>query len=276
MKALRIFLIPIVGALLSSCNSNPAINQSPSQFTKDTTAILSYLTQNHIDAIEVTTGVWLIIDSAAKGIHPTFNDSINLKYTTRSLADNSILNQLTTPKHFVLDSLLPAIQVVLPLVQSGSKGRIFLPSDDTGYNNWIFQFQLTDVKDYQLKLDTANIDAYLSKNSINAVKDPSGLRYTVDALSTGPQPSLRDEILVNYTARNLSDGSIVDQGNSASFFTSSVILGLQIGLQKMPAGSTFTFYLPSRLAYGEAGYASSIQPNANLIFNVKLIKVTRH
>src|SRR4051812_10443589 len=129
MRVSRIFLIPVVGILLSSCFKNPSVDLAPSQFTKDTTTISSYLKQNNIGATEFPAGVWFIIDSAAEGIRPTFNDSIKLKYVTRSLADNSILDQSTTPRHFVLDSLLPAIQVVLSEFQAGSKGRIFLPSD---------------------------------------------------------------------------------------------------------------------------------------------------
>jgi FKBP-type peptidyl-prolyl cis-trans isomerase len=276
MKAFRIFLIPIVGILLGSCLNNAGGGQTTSQLTKDTTAISSYLVQNNIVATKLGVGVWFTVDSVAEGIRPTFNDSIKMKYITRSLADNSILDQSTTPRHFVLDSLLPAIQIVLPEFPAGSKGRIFLPSDYTGTSNWIFQFQLTDVKDYQLKIDNAIIDNYLSAHSINAVRDASGLRFTVDSLKTGSKVFLTDEVQVNYTAKNLSDGTIVDQGNSASFWVSNLILGWRIGLQRMPEGSVFTFYVPSSLAYGSIGNGTSIKPNANLIFTVKLSKVTHH
>jgi len=277
MRASWIFLIPIVGILLSSCLNNSGADQNTSPFTKDTIAISSYLKQNNIGATKLALGVWFIVDSATEGIRPTFNDSIKLKYTTRLMADNSIIGQVITPKHYVLDSLLGGIQIGLPQFQAGSKGRIFIPSFYGGGNaNLIFEFHLTDVKDYQLKLDVAAIDSYMSMHSINAVSDISGLRFTVDTLVTGGSVQLEDDVQINYTAKNFSDGSVVDKGTSISFQSSGLILGLQIGLQKMPSGSTFTFYLPSSLAYGPYGNGRSIQPNTNLVFNVKLLKVTHH
>ena len=275
MKCLRIFLIPVVGLLFGSC-FNKISEPAASQFTKDTTAIASFLALKFIPATEFPAGVWFTIDSAAEGIRPTFKDSIKLKYTTKLLADNSIIGQSTTAQHFRLDSLLTAIQIVLGEFQSGSKGTIFLPSDYTTNGNWIFQFQLTDVKDYQLKLDNTIIDNYLSAHSINnAVRDASGLRYTMDSLKVGSNVTLRDEVLVNYTAKTMSDGIIIDHGNSVRLQLSNIILGWRIGLRKMTEGSTFTLYVPSSLAYG-SGSTSSIKPNSNLIFNITLLKVIHH
>jgi len=277
MRVLWIFIIPVIGILGSCTQGGSIVDQTTVQFTKDTTAISLYLAQNRIDATKLPIGIWFIIDSAANGIRATFNDSIKLKYTAKSLSDNSIVEQVTKPKHFVLDSLSFAIQTGLQQVQSGSKGRLFMPSYYSGgSSNLIFEFKLTEVKDYQLKLDTIAIDSYLNLHGINAVKDPSGLRFTVDTLRAGTNAFLIDDIQVNYTAKNLSDGSIVDQGTSISFNLSGLILGWQIGLQKMPQGSTFTFYLPSSLAYGPKGSGKTIKANANLIFSVKLLKVVHH
>jgi len=278
MRISYIFLILVVGVLASSCLNKSGAEQTQSQFTKDTITISSYLKQNNIAATEFPSGAWFIIDSAAEGIRPTFKDSIKLKYTARLLVDNSILDQSITPRHFALDSLLPAIQIVLTEFQMGSKGRIFLPAAYTGRDNWIFQFQLSDVKDHQLKIDNAIIDNYLSTHSKNAISDASGLRYTIDTLKTGSKVFLTDAVQVDYTAKNLSDGSTVDEGKAMSLVVSNpnLVLGLRIGLQKMPVGSTFTFYLPSSLAYGSTGNGTSIKPNANLIFTIKLIKVIHH
>jgi FKBP-type peptidyl-prolyl cis-trans isomerase len=171
----------------------------------------------------------------------------------------------------------------MPQFQAGSKGRIFIPSSySTGLRNLqvvanlIFEFQLNEVSDYQLTLDSTAIDTFLSVRSISAIKDKSGLRYTIDTLKGGATPRLRDEVRVNYIAKNFSDGVILDQGTSVSFPLLNLILGWQIGLQKMPEGSTFTFYLPSSLAYGAYGNAATIKGNTILIFNVKLLAVTRH
>ena len=287
MRISWFFIIPIIG-ILSSCNPGPGADQTAPglQFIKDTTAIASYLAEHNIYATKLPQGIWFIVDSPSSGIRPTFKDSVQLVYSLRLLPENSAIAESTVPKHFVLDSLLPGIQYALPEFAMGSIGRIFIPSY-YGYgsiaqgivpanSNLIFEFTLNDVKDHQLKLDTATIDAYLNAHSINALKDVSGLRYTIDTLKAGAIPNLTDDIQVTYTARNLADGSIVDQGTSVTFQLSSLILGWQIGIQKMEAGSTATLYIPSSLAYGPSDTGGIIKAKENLIFNIHLLKVIHH
>ena len=62
-------------------------------------------------------------------------------------------------------------------------------------SNLIFEFELVNVLDYQLKLDTMDIDKYLTKNSITAMKDASGLRYTIDVAGIGAKPNLSKYVL---------------------------------------------------------------------------------
>ena len=52
-----------------------------------------------------------------------------------------------------------------------------------------------------------------------------------------------------------------------------VIRGWTEGLQLMPVGSKFMFYLPSDLAYGARGAGSDITPFATLIFEVELLDI---
>ncbi|MEY3182318.1 MAG: hypothetical protein RLZ35_303, partial [Pseudomonadota bacterium] len=46
-------------------------------------------------------------------------------------------------------------------------------------------------------------------------------------------------------------------------------------LQLMKPGAKWTLYIPSNLAYGEAGAGRLIEPNATLIFDVDLLSVNR-
>jgi len=51
-----------------------------------------------------------------------------------------------------------------------------------------------------------------------------------------------------------------------------VIPGWTEGVQLMPVGSKFMFYIPPDLAYGPAG-GGPIGPNATLIFQVELLGI---
>lgn len=104
---------------------------------------------------------------------------------------------------------------------------------------------------------------------------PSGLQYKVVTLGTGPKPAATDKVTVHYTG-TLIDGkefdSSVKRGQPATFPLNGVIKGWTEGLQLMPVGSKFQFYIPPGLAYGERA-PSSIGPDQVLIFDVELLKI---
>ena len=120
-------------------------------------------------------------------------------------------------------------------------------------------------------------DDFLAKNkSKSGVKvTASGLQYEIIKAGNGPKPKATDTVKVDYTGTKI-DGtkfdSSVDRGQPATFPLSGVIPGWTEGMQLMPVGSEFKFYIPAKLAYGERG-PGAIGPNATLIFDVKLISI---
>jgi len=103
----------------------------------------------------------------------------------------------------------------------------------------------------------------------------SGLGYEVVKDATGPKPKLTDTVEVHYTGTLIDQtkfDSSVDRGQPATFPLNGVIPGWTEGLQLMPVGSKYMFYIPSNLAYGEHG-PGPIGPNATLIFDVELLKI---
>lgn len=104
----------------------------------------------------------------------------------------------------------------------------------------------------------------------------SGLQYKVETQGTGARPAATDTVKVHYTG-TLLDGtkfdSSVDRGQPAQFALNQVIPGWTEALQLMPAGSKYTLWLPSELAYGENGTPGPIGPNATLVFEVELIEI---
>ena len=101
----------------------------------------------------------------------------------------------------------------------------------------------------------------------------SGLQYEVVEMGSGDKPTLTDIVKVHYKG-TLVDGTVFDssyeRGQPAQFGVNRVIPGWTEGLQMMPVGSKFKFYIPAELGYGERN-AGSIPPYSTLIFEVELL-----
>jgi FKBP-type peptidyl-prolyl cis-trans isomerase len=82
-------------------------------------------------------------------------------------------------------------------------------------------------------------------------------------------------VRVNYEG-TLLDGTVFDssyqRGEPAVFPLNRVISGWTEGLQLMPVGSEYRFYIPSDLAYGGRNQGK-IGPNSTLIFKVELLGI---
>ena len=104
---------------------------------------------------------------------------------------------------------------------------------------------------------------------------PSGLQYKVITMGTGEKPSASNTVTVRYKG-TLIDGTVFDStekqgGEPISFPLNGVIPGWTEGVQLMPTGSKFIFYIPSDLAYGDRGAGAQIPGGATLIFEIELI-----
>jgi FKBP-type peptidyl-prolyl cis-trans isomerase len=104
----------------------------------------------------------------------------------------------------------------------------------------------------------------------------SGLQYEVVTQGDGLQPSAEDVVTVHYRGTFLN-GAVFDSsresGTPATFPLSSVIEGWTEGVQLMPVGSTYRFYIHPDLAYGQQGAGAAIGPNKLLIFEIELLEI---
>ena len=116
----------------------------------------------------------------------------------------------------------------------------------------------------------------------NALKEgiqvtESGLQYEVLKMGRGKKPAATDRVKVHYHG-TLIDGTVfdssVERGEPTSFGLNQVIAGWTEGLQLMPVGSKFRFYIPQELGYGSRN-AGSIPPYSTLIFEVELLGIEK-
>ncbi|HPE40969.1 MAG TPA: FKBP-type peptidyl-prolyl cis-trans isomerase [Bacteroidales bacterium] len=117
-----------------------------------------------------------------------------------------------------------------------------------------------------------------NKSKEGVITLPSGLQYKVITMGTGAKPSATDVVKVHYHGTTI-DGTVFDssvqRGEPISFGLNQVIPGWTEGVQLMPIGSKFIFYIPSHLAYGDQGAGGAIKPGATLIFEVELLGIEK-
>ena len=120
--------------------------------------------------------------------------------------------------------------------------------------------------------------AFLEENleRDGVVATESGLQYEVLTEGEGAKPVATDTVKVHYHG-TLQDGTVfdssVDRGEPVEFPLNRVIPGWTEGLQLMSVGSKYKFFIPSALAYGEAGSPPNIAPNSALVFEVELLEI---
>ena len=122
-------------------------------------------------------------------------------------------------------------------------------------------------------------EKFLAENALKegVTTTESGLQYEVIKMGKGKKPSATDKVKVHYHG-TLIDGTVfdssVERGEPITFGLNQVIKGWTEGVQLMPIGSKFKFYIPQELGYG-AQNAGSIPPYSTLIFEVELLGIEK-
>lgn len=121
--------------------------------------------------------------------------------------------------------------------------------------------------------------AFLEKNKKRPeVKTTaSGLQYEVITAGTGIKPTIVDTFVCHYRG-TLIDGTEFDasynRGEPLVYPITQVVRGWTEGLQLMPVGSKYKFYVPYNLAYG-TNDNGAIPGGSTLIFEIELLDVKK-
>jgi FKBP-type peptidyl-prolyl cis-trans isomerase len=115
-------------------------------------------------------------------------------------------------------------------------------------------------------------------NEPKVIKTESGLQYVDLKEGTGERARAGDTVEVHYTGW-LKNGkkfdSSVDRGRPFSFplGAGKVIKGWDEGVAGMRVGGKRKLIIPPELGYGRRGAGNVIPPDAELIFEVELLKI---
>jgi len=129
---------------------------------------------------------------------------------------------------------------------------------------------------------TENNNLIASNNTMSdtdVVTTESGLKYKELQEGTGATPKTGQTVVVHYTG-TLEDGTKFDSSRdrnkpfSFKLGAGQVIKGWDEGLSTMQVGGRRQLIIPPELGYGARGAGGVIPPNATLVFDVELLRIS--
>ncbi len=115
----------------------------------------------------------------------------------------------------------------------------------------------------QVERENKNIEAYLKKNNITAVKSPKGIYVSVEKEGTGPAADSGKYVKVMYTGSILGSGTVFDSNVDSNFHHTDplsfqvgqqgLIAGFNWGMPMLKQGGKGKLYIPPTAGYGING-----------------------
>jgi cyclophilin family peptidyl-prolyl cis-trans isomerase len=250
------------GGLLAMANSGPGTNSSQFFITHTATP-------------------WL------NGLHTIFGHVVeNGMETVNTIAQNDIIKTITIIRKGEAAKKFDAVKVFSDFFANEAvnlKNRAAIDAENK--KNYAEKYKAV----IELKV------AYFNALKADATKSKTGLKYKITQKGSGKKPENGASMYIHY-AGFLEDGTLFDSSIESVSKTfgkfdqgradakqyipfqfqagkkDGMIPGFVEGLEKMSFGDKAVLFIPSNLAYGEAGAGGVIPPNANIIFEVELLE----
>lgn len=225
---------------------------------------MSFLTRGAIIALALVAGKALAQDLQT--------DEQKLGYIIGMDIGNSLRNEGT---EIDLDALIEALRTTY----EGGTLKMTLEEAQAVREDFIARRQAAAEAEASAisEKNRAEGEAFLAENlgKEGVQVTESGLQYKVIRQGDGARPTADDVVEVHYRG-TLLDGTEFDSSyardESISFELDRVIAGWTEGVQLMPVGSKYMFYIKPELAYGTGG-GGPIPPNSTLVFEVELLDI---
>ena len=241
MKSHIVLIAALACSSIAVAQNKPATTQSKPVVTQSKPAVAPPIFKNQVDSASYAFGASVANDLKQRGVN-----SLNLALVTKAMGD----------------------------VFSGGDVK-FNPEK----SQEIICGLLNVIEKKKFEGAIAEAEKFLTENKkkTGIISLPSGLQYEVIQAGMGPKPVATDEVTVHYKG-TLINGQQFDssysRGEPTSFTLNQVIPGWTEGLQLMPVGSKYKFYIPQNLAYGSKG-ARGIEPLSTLVFEVELLSIEK-
>ena len=138
-------------------------------------------------------------------------------------------------------------------------------------------FQAAQTRAAEVLQEEANKFLAENKTKSGVITTESGLQYKVITEGTGPKPTLTDEIKAHYHL-TYSNGEVVEssvqRGEPIEMPVSGFIEGWKEGLQLMPVGSKYIFWVSPELGYNPSGPNHPLYGKL-LVFEVELLDIKK-
>lgn len=241
MKKIQVLILTVatLGLAMSSCNQDAG-----SKLTGNKKVELN----NEIDSVSYALGLNVATQVTGMGVKDWNNDAFYKGFTDEMAGNELLLDQVAVGE--VLETYFRKLQMQqMEEMQAGAEDNQRIGEEFLANN----------------------------KNNSDVVETESGLQYQVIKMGDGPKPTATDNVKVHYHG-TLINGTVfdssVDRGEPVQFPLNGVIRGWTEGLQLMPVGSKFKFFIPGGLAYGSnPPMGSEIGANEVLIFEVELLEI---